>query len=83
MGAQAAGAMNTSGFVNSINSGILPPYTHITYSGIVNENFFEVGEKAKALMELHYGVAISNCDLADMPNRNYFISLFNKSSKDG
>ncbi len=34
-------------------------------------------------MELHYGIAVSNCDLADMSNRNYFISLFNKSSKDG
>jgi hypothetical protein len=26
---------------------------------------------------------VSNCDLYDLPNRNYFISLFLKSSTDG
>lgn len=40
MGGTAAGALNTSGFSNSIGGGMLPHYTHITYSGMVNEQFF-------------------------------------------
>ena len=83
MGGNAAGAMNNAGWSNSIQTGILPPYNHITHPGAINETFFEVGDKAKNLMELHYGLGISNCDLADMPNRNFFISLFNKSNRDG
>lgn len=34
-------------------------------------------------MEIHHGTAISNLDIYDLPNRNYFISLFLKSSTDG
>jgi hypothetical protein len=42
-----------------------------------------VGERAKSLLEIHHGLAVSNCDLYDMANRNYFMSLFLKSSTDG
>jgi hypothetical protein len=34
-------------------------------------------------MEIHHGLGISNCDLYDLPKRNYFLSLFNKSNMDG
>lgn len=34
-------------------------------------------------MEIHHGLGVSNCDLQDFPLRNYFLSLFVKSSKDG
>lgn len=61
----------------------LPSYHHITHSGIFNENYFDVGNQAKKLLEIHHGLAVSNCDLYDMPNRSYFISLFLKSSTDG
>jgi hypothetical protein len=50
---------------------------------MINENYFSVGERAKELLEIHNGSAVSNCDLYDMDNRNYFISLFLKSSTDG
>ena len=83
MGAAAPGALNAQGFSQAISSNQLPEYTHITHSGIFNENFFEVGDKAKSLLEIHHGLAISNCDLYDLPNRNYFLSLFVKSSTDG
>jgi hypothetical protein len=50
MGGQASGAMNASGFHYSIEQNILPYFEHITHAGIFNENYFEVGEKAKKLL---------------------------------
>lgn len=83
MGGSASGAMNISGFSESIKQKRLPHYEHITFNGIFNENFFEVGDRAKDLLEIHHGVGISNCDLTDLPKRNYFLSLFMKSNTDG
>jgi len=40
MGASAPGALNAQGFTQAISAGQLPDYTHITHSGIFNENFF-------------------------------------------
>lgn len=50
MGGQASGAMNISGFSESIKQKRLPHYEHITFNGIFNENFFEVGDRAKDLL---------------------------------
>ena len=83
MGAMSTGALNAQGYSQAISSKQLPEYHHITHSGIYNENYFEVGDRAKDLLEIHHGLAISNCDLYDLPNRNYFLSLFMKSSTDG
>lgn len=46
MGSYSAGALNTSGFSESINQNRLPSYHHITHSGSYNEQFFEVGKRA-------------------------------------
>lgn len=78
-----SGALNTSGFSASINSRQLPHYEHLTHAGVFNEKYFQVGEKSKELLSLHYGLGISNCDLYDLPKRNYFMSIFMKSSMDG
>ena len=83
MGGAASGALNSQGFSQAIKSNQLPDYNHITHTGIINENYFDVGDKAKKLLEVYHGLAVSNCDLYDMPNRNYFLSLFIKSSTDG
>lgn len=83
MGGNMAGALNAQGYTQAIQSKQLPDYHHITHSGIFNENYFQIGDRAKLLLEIHQGLAISNCDLYDLPNRNYFISLFMKSSTDG
>lgn len=83
MGASASGALNAQGFSQAVQSRRLPEYHHITHAGIFNENYFSVGNKAKELLEIHNGSAVSNCDLYDMDGRNYFISLFMKSSTDG
>lgn len=83
MGGNMAGALNAQGYTQAIKSKQLPDYHHITHSGIFNENYFEVGDRAKQLLEIHHGLAISNCDLYDIAKRNYFISLFMKSSTDG
>lgn len=40
MGAAAPGALNAQGFSQAISSNQLPEHTHITHSGIFNENFF-------------------------------------------
>ena len=50
MGANAAGALNTAGFSESIKQNRLPAYHHITHAGTYNEQFFEVGQKAKDLL---------------------------------
>ena len=50
MGGQASGALNISGFSESIKQKRLPHYEHITFNGIFNENFFEVGDRAKDLL---------------------------------
>ena len=83
MGAAAGGARNTAGFDQSVNSGTLPQFDHITHAGVYNENYFDIGGKTDKLVDLHYGLGLSNCDLYDLPSRNYFLSLFIKSSKDG
>ena len=83
MGAASAGPLNTSGFDQSIKEGRLPEYTHITHSGIFNQKFFEIGPKTKDLLDLHIGLGVSNSDLYDMDERNYFVSMFLKSSEDG
>lgn len=83
MGGNASGALNARGFSEAIQENVLPDYNHITHSGIFNENYFSVGERAKTLLEIHHGLAVSNCDLYDMASRNYFLSLFLKSSTDG
>ena len=83
MGAAAGGSLNTSGFDYAVQSGQLPHYQHITHAGTFNEQFFDIGEKSKKLLDLHYGLGVSNCDLYDMPKRNFFLSLFLKSSTDG
>jgi len=46
MGGSASGALNASGFSNSIAQNRLPNFKHITHNGIFNENFFCVGQKA-------------------------------------
>lgn len=83
MGAASAGSLNTSGFDQAVNSGQLPCHTHITHPGIFNQKFFEIGPKTDQLLDLHLGTGVSNCDLFDMDNRNFFLSMFLKSSKDG
>jgi hypothetical protein len=50
MGGQASGALNASGFTEAIKQKRLPHYEHITYNGIFNETFFDVGKKAKNLL---------------------------------
>lgn len=42
-----------------------------------------MGDRAESLLEIHHGLGISNCDLYDIAARNYFLSLFMKSSTDG
>lgn len=83
MGAAQGGALNTSGFSYAIQQNQLPSYQHITHAGTYNEHFFEVGRKAKELLELHHSVGVSNCDLFGLPKRNFFLSLFLKSNRDG
>jgi hypothetical protein len=83
MGGNASGALNASGFSQSVKSRRLPHYFHITHNGIFNENFFNVGEQTKKILDIHHGLGISNCDLYDLPKRNYFLSLFMKSNTDG
>ncbi len=83
MGSFQSGALNASGFTESIKQKRLPHYTHITHNGIFNENYFSVGQKATSLMQLHYGIGVSNCHIAELPKKNYFLSLFLKSSTDG
>jgi hypothetical protein len=83
MGGNASGAMNSQGFTQAIKSQRLPDYHHLTHSGVFNENYFSIGERAAKLLDIHSETAISNCDLYDMDNRNHFISLFLKSSTDG
>jgi hypothetical protein len=83
MGGNASGAMNSQGFTQAIHSQQLPDYHHLTHSGVINENYFSIGDRATKLLDIHSGTAISNCDLYDMDNRNHFISLFLKSSTDG
>lgn len=83
MGATQSGALNTSGFTHSIQQGMLPSYQHLTHAGTYNEHFFEVGHKAKDLIDLHTSVGVSNCNLFGLPKRNFFLSLFLKSVKDG
>ena len=83
MGGNASGALNASGFSQSIKSKRLPHYSHITHNGIFNENFFYVGDQTPKLLDIHHGLGISNCDLYDLPKRNYFLSLFMKSNTDG
>lgn len=83
MGGNASGALNTAGFSASIQANHLPSHQHITHAGVFNEKYFAVGEKSKDLLSLHYGLGISNCDLFDLPKRNYFINVFMKSSMDG
>lgn len=50
MGGQASGALNARGFSESIKQKRLPHHDHLTYNGIFNENFFEVGDRAKDLL---------------------------------
>lgn len=50
MGGNAAGALNAQGFSQSLESNQLPDYNHITHSGIFNENYFQVGDRAKHLL---------------------------------
>lgn len=83
MGGQASGAMNAQGFSQAIQAQQLPTHTHLTHSGVFNENYFSIGDRATKLLEIHHGQAVSNCDLYDMDSRNYFVSLFMKSSADG
>lgn len=83
MGAAQGGALNTSGFTHAISQKQIPSYQHITHAGTYNEHFFEVGHKAKDLLDLHHSVGVSNCDLFGLPKRNFFLSLFLKSEKDG
>jgi hypothetical protein len=83
MGGQASGSMNSQGFTKAIESHQLPDYHHLTHSGVINENYFSIGDRTTKLLDIHSGTAVSNCDLYDMDNRNYFISLFLKSSTDG
>ncbi len=83
MGANASGSLNTAGFTESIKQNRLPSYHHITHSGTYNEHFFEVGHKAKELLELHHCAGVSNCDLYGLGKRNFFLGLFMKSIKDG
>lgn len=83
MGGNASGALNARGFSEALSENILPDYNHITHSGIFNENYFSVGKRSENLLDIHHGLAISNCDLYDIPSRNYFLSLFLKSSTDG
>lgn len=61
----------------------MPDYNHLTHAGIINENYFTVGDRAKNLLDIYNGSAVSNCDLHDLDSRNYFISLFLKSNTDG
>lgn len=67
MGASAGGALNTAGFSHAIQNNVLPSHQHITHAGTYNEHFFEVGHKAKELLELHYSVGVSNCHLFGLP----------------
>lgn len=83
MGAASAGSLNTSGFDQSILQGQLPCHTHITHAGIFNQQFFQIGPKTDQLVDLHLGSGISNCDLFDLDQRNFFLSIFLKSSQDG
>lgn len=83
MGGNASGAMNVQGFTQAVKSHQLPDYHHLTYLGVINENYFSIGEKVTKLLDIQCGTAISNCDLYDMDSRNHFISLFLKSSTDG
>jgi hypothetical protein len=46
MGGATSGALNAQGFTQAINSKQLPDYNHITHSGVFNEHFFEVGDRA-------------------------------------
>ena len=78
-----AGSLNAKGFSSSIDNKVLPHFEHITHAGIYNENFYEVGPKTTKLLDIYYGLGVSNCDLVDLPKRNFFLSLFLKSSKDG
>ena len=40
MGGNVSGALNAQGYTQAIQSKQIPDFTHITHSGIFNENFF-------------------------------------------
>lgn len=51
------GALNRAAFSNVVSNNRLPSFDHITYAGVFNEIYFNVGEKPKDLIELHFGYA--------------------------
>lgn len=52
MGGNASGALNATGFAESIRSKQLPSHTHITHNGIYNEQYFSIGPRAHKLLQL-------------------------------
>jgi len=46
------GALNSAGFSSKILNNQMPNSDHITYPGVFNEIYFNVGEKPKELIEL-------------------------------
>lgn len=78
------GARNSVGFANSVQAGILPPHTHLTYEGVFNEIKFNVGPKATKTLDLHFGYSRFQFTESQFDNSiNDYLALFLKGKADG
>lgn len=78
------GARNTRGFSTSVEAGILPSLSHITYEGIFNEIKFDVGKCTDKIVDLHHGYSRYQIAKSMFDSKiNDYLALFLKSSKDG
>ena len=78
------GPRNTAGFRASVNAGVLPPHTHITYEGLFNEIKYNVGPRTQKTLDLHLGYSRFQFLKSQFdPNINDYLALFLKGKADG
>ena len=79
-----SGARNIVGFTNSIQAGVLPPHTHLTYEGLFNELKYNVGHKTDKVLDLHFGYSRFQFINSKFDSSiNDYMALFLKGKSDG
>ena len=78
------GARNTVGFTNSLQTGVLPPHTYLTYQGLFNQLKYNVGPKTDKILDLHFGYSRFQFLNNQYDNSiNDYLALFLKGKADG
>ena len=78
------GARNTVGFTSGVKRGILPPHTHLTYEGLLNELKYNVGPKTDKVVDLHFGYSRFQFINSEFDSSvNDYLALFMKGKDDG